>query len=181
LTQTWEKLCQVHETMQKDSEHIRPAIHSDLNAILNIYNEAIERTTAIYEYDPFHFSYIDNWWQQRLNEGWPVIVMETEGQVVGFATYGTFRARAAYRTTMEHSVYVLESQRGKGFGKLLLSAIIEAARNNNVHVLIGGIDADNKLSISLHEAQGFRVAGHLHEVAYKFDRWLDLVFMEKIL
>jgi L-amino acid N-acyltransferase YncA len=165
--------------MQKDSELLRPAAHSDLNAILKIYNEAIERTTAIYEYEPFNHDYIESWWQQRVKEGWPVIVAEKEGHVIGFATYGTFRARAAYRTTMEHSVYVLEQFRGMGLGNLLLKAIIEAARNKGVHVLIGGIDADNKLSISLHESHGFRVAGHLHEVAFKFDRWLDLVFMER--
>jgi phosphinothricin acetyltransferase len=167
--------------MQKESELLRPAVHSDLGAILNIYNEAIERTTAIYEYDPFSLDYIETWWQQRSKEGWPIIVLECDGKAVAFATYGTFRARAAYRSTMEHSVYVLEQYRGKGFGKRLLQAIIKAAGENGVHVLVGGIDADNKLSIALHESHGFRVAGHLHEVAYKFDRWLDLVFMEKML
>lgn len=167
--------------MQKDSELLRPATPNDLDAILTIYNEAIERTTAIYEYDSFDTSYIESWWQQREHEGWPVLVLETNGQVVGFATYGTFRARAAYRTTKEHSVYVLESFRGNGYGKILLKAIVEAARQRGVHVLIGGIDAANTLSIAMHEAEGFRVAGHLHEVAFKFDRWLDLVFMEKIL
>lgn len=167
--------------MQKDSDLLRPATHSDLHAILSIYNEAIERTTAIYEYDSFSYPYIESWWQQRLHEKWPVVVVETEGRVVGFATYGTFRARAAYRTTKEHSVYVLESFRGKGYGKQLLKAIVEAARHNGVHVLIGGIDADNEQSIAMHQAEGFRVAGHLHEVAFKFDRWLDLVFMEKVL
>jgi L-amino acid N-acyltransferase YncA len=168
-------------TMPKDSTHLRHATPSDLAAILDIYNEAIERTTAIYEYNPFSLSYIESWWQQRQHERWPVIVIETEGVVAGFATYGTFRARAAYRSTMEHSVYVLESYRGRGFGKHLLTSIIDEAKRNQVHVLIGGIDADNKLSIELHEAAGFKIAGHLHQVAFKFDRWLDLVFMEKIL
>jgi L-amino acid N-acyltransferase YncA len=167
--------------MQKDSETLRKAEYSDLAAIQLIYNEAIERTTAIYEYAPFTNDYMETWWQQRLQESWPVIVVEYEGQVAGFATYGSFRSRAAYRSTMEHSVYVLEQFRGKGLGKLLLQAIIEAAHSRGVHVLIGGIDADNRLSISLHEAHGFKIAGHLHEVAFKFDRWLDLVFMEKIL
>ena len=179
MTQTWEKLCQVRDTMLKDSQHVRQANVSDLDAILSIYNEAIEKTTAIYEYECFSTAYIENWWQQRQNENLPVLVLEQDGLVVGFATYGTFRARAAYRSTMEHSVYVLESHRGKGFGKILLQAIVEAAKSNGVHVLIGGIDAENTLSIALHESQGFRVAGHLHEVAFKFDRWLDLVFVEK--
>ena len=165
--------------MQKDSEHIRLATPSDLQYILDIYNEAIERTTAIYEYDHFSNEYIQQWWTQRQTENRPVIVAECDGKVVGFATYGTFRARAAYRSTMEHSVYVLESHQGKGIGKMLLQRIVEEARKHGVHVLIGGIDASNSLSIRMHEKEGFRKAGHLHEVAYKFDRWLDLVFMEK--
>ena len=181
MTQTWGKLCQVRATMSKVSAHLRHATAADLPAILNIYNEAIERTTAIYEYHPFSQSYIESWWEQRVQEEWPVLVLETNGSVAGFATYGTFRARAAYKATMEHSVYVLESFRGNGFGKQLLAAIVEAARKNEIHVLIGGIDAENKLSIRMHEAAGFRIAGHLHQVAYKFDRWLDLVFMEMIL
>jgi phosphinothricin acetyltransferase len=165
--------------MQKDSEHIRMARATDLEDILCIYNEAIERTTAIYEYLPFDKEYIQHWWSQRQTENWPIVVTECDGTVVGFATYGTFRARAAYRSTMEHSVYVLESHRGMGIGKILLARIVEEARKNGVHVLIGGIDASNTQSIRMHEKEGFQVAGHLHEVAYKFDRWLDLVFMEK--
>jgi L-amino acid N-acyltransferase YncA len=138
--------------MKKDYSHIREATANDLDEIQTIYNEAILNTTAIYEYDPFDSAYIHEWWNQRITNNWPVIVAVCEEKVVGFATYGTFRARTAYRTTCEHSVYVL---------------------------LIGGIDADNQLSIALHESEGFTIAGHLHEVAYKFDRWLDLVFMEK--
>jgi phosphinothricin acetyltransferase len=167
--------------MSKDYTQLRHAISSDLTSILRIYNEAIDRTTAIYEYHPFTQNYIESWWRQRIEEQWPVLVIETNGDIAGFATYGTFRARAAYRTTMEHSVYVLESFRGNGFGKQLLAAIVEEARKNNVHVLIGGIDAENKQSIKMHEAAGFKMAGHLHQVAFKFDRWLDLVFMEMIL
>jgi L-amino acid N-acyltransferase YncA len=165
--------------MKKDYSHIREATANDLDEIQTIYNEAILNTTAIYEYDPFDSAYIHEWWNQRITNNWPVIVAVCEEKVVGFATYGTFRARTAYRTTCEHSVYVLENQRGKGLGKTLLQSIVTAARNNGVHVLIGGIDADNQLSIALHESEGFTIAGHLHEVAYKFDRWLDLVFMEK--
>ena len=166
-------------TNAKDYSHIREATPNDLEEILAIYNEAILTTTAIYEYDPFDRSYIETWWNQRITNGWPVIIAEYDGQVAGFATYGTFRARAAYQSTCEHSVYVKEIYRGKGIGRMLLRAIIDAARKNRVHVLIGGIDAQNQLSISLHESEGFTIAGHLHEVAYKFNRWLDLVFLEK--
>ncbi len=155
------------------------ATPDDLAAILAIYNEAILHTTAIYEYEPFDRKYIEDWWSQRMTNDWPVIIAEWNGQVAGFATYGTFRARAAYRTTREHSVYVFEAFRGKGLGRALLNRIIETAREKGVHVLIGGVDANNKLSIALHQSEGFRIAGHLREVAFKFDRWLDLVFLEK--
>lgn len=157
---------------------LRSARFDDLEAILGIYNEAIATTTAIYEYDLFDTAYIQQWWQHKCDAGHPVIVIEVDGHVAGFATYGVFRARAAYRTTMEHSLYVHSSFRGLGLGKKLLESIIAEARRNSVHVLIGGIDADNTLSIALHECYGFRIAGRLHEVAHKFDRWLDLVFME---
>jgi phosphinothricin acetyltransferase len=160
---------------------LRPARFDDLEAILGIYNEAIETTTAIYEYACFDNTYMQHWWQQKTDNAQPVIVAEVDGMVVGFATYGVFRARAAYRTTMEHSVYVLGAFRGRGLGKSLLEDIIGRAKSAGVHVLIGGIDAENELSIQLHEKLGFRRAGRLHEVAFKFNRWLDLVFVELIL
>jgi phosphinothricin acetyltransferase len=165
--------------MEKDSAHLRGATEADLPAILAILNEAIARTTSIYEYDAFDKDFIETWWTQHTSNNWPVLALVLNHRVVGFATYGTFRARTAYRTTKEHSVYVLEECRGNGFGKLLLQAIVERAKQNGVHVLIAGVDAENAISIALHEREGFRIAGRLHEVAFKFDRWLDLVFMEK--
>ncbi len=160
---------------------LRPAAEHDLWEILAIYNEAIANTTAIYEYSAFDDAYIQNWWTQKKEGAHPVLIAEVDGRVAAFATYGVFRARAAYRTTMEHSVYVHPSFQQRGIGRLLLKAIEQEARNRGVHVLIGGIDAENHTSIRLHEQEGFTKAAHLHEVAYKFDRWLDLVLMEKIL
>lgn len=166
--------------MIKDAQTIiRRAQETDLNSILGIYNDAILHTTAIYEYDPFDTVYIAHWWQQKNAALHPVIVTELDGQIAGFATYGIFRTRTAYRTTMEHSVYVHPDFRRIGIGRALLRAIEAEARNRGVHVLIGGIDAENETSIRLHEQEGFRKAAHLHEVAFKFNRWLDLVLMEK--
>ncbi len=160
---------------------LRPATNHDLSDILAIYNEAIANTTAIYEYSAFDEAYIQHWWAQKMEGDYPVIIADVDGQVAAFATYGVFRARAAYRTTMEHSVYVHPSFQQRGIGRLLLKAIEQEARNRGVHVLIGGIDAENHTSIRLHQQEGFTQAAHLHEVAYKFDRWLDLVLLEKIL
>lgn len=158
---------------------LRPATNHDLSDILAIYNEAIANTTAIYEYSAFDEAYIQHWWAQKKEGDYPVIIADVDGQVAAFATCGVFRARAAYRTTMEHSVYVHSSFQQRGIGRLLLKAIEQEARNRGVHVLIGGIDAENHTSIRLHEQEGFTQAAHLHEVAFKFERWLDLVLMEK--
>jgi len=166
--------------MIKDLQPVlRPLSTDDLASVLAIYNEAIANTTAIYEYDPFDIAYIQHWWEQKIASEHPVIAAELNGQLAGFATYGVFRARAAYRTSMEHSVYVQPTFQKLGIGRLLLRAIEEEARSRGVHVLIGGIDADNHTSIKLHEQEGFNRAAHLHEVAFKFNRWLDLVLMEK--
>ena len=158
---------------------LRPATNHDLSDILAIYNEAIANTTAIYEYSAFDEAYIQHWWTQKKEGDYPVIIADVDGQVAAFATYGVFRARAAYRTTMEHSVYVHPSFQQRGIGRLMLKAIEQEARNRGVHVLIGGIDAENHTSIRLHQQEGFTRAAHLHEVAFKFERWLDLVLMEK--
>ena len=158
---------------------LRAATEHDLSDILAIYNEAIANTTAIYEYSAFDDAYIQHWWAQKKQSLHPVLVAEFESRVAAFATYGVFRARAAYRTTMEHSVYVHPSFQQRGIGRLLLKAIEQEARDSGVHVLIGGIDAENHTSIRLHEQEGFTQAAHLHEVAFKFERWLDLVLMEK--
>jgi L-amino acid N-acyltransferase YncA len=160
---------------------LRNAQESDLEGIRHIYNDAIANTTAVYEYEPFTTDFIEQWFKGKEDQHFPVIVAEVDGTVAGFATYGTFRARAAYFRTMEHSVYVHPELRRQGIGKILLKEIISVAQSNQVHVLVGGIDAENELSIKLHLDEGFKIAGTIHQAAWKFERWLDLVFMEKIL
>ncbi len=160
---------------------LRAATHADLEQIRLIYNDAIANTTAVYEYEPFTTAHMEAWFSEKTDKQFPVIVADLDGKVAGFATYGTFRARAAYFRTMEHSVYVHPDFRRQGLGKILLKEIIRLAKENQVHVLVGGIDAENELSIKLHLYEGFKIAGTIHQAAWKFERWLDLVFMEKIL
>jgi L-amino acid N-acyltransferase len=101
--------------------------------------------------------------------------------VVGYATYGNFREKIGYDSTREHSVYLHPSARGRGLGRLLMERLIDEARSCGVHVLVGALSADNEASLRLHRGLGFVEVGRLTEVGRKFDRWLDLVYMQLFL
>ena len=121
------------------------------------------------------------WFADKSAAAHPVIGIEEKGNLLGFATYGVFRARPAYKYSIEHSLYVHKDHRGKGLGRALLEGIIAAATAQNYHVMVGGIDADNQASIVLHQRFGFTHAGTIHQAGYKFGRWLDLAFYQLIL
>lgn len=160
---------------------IREATIDDVNAILEIVNFSILNSTAIYDYEPRNIMQQLQWFEEKRNAGFPVFVAEVDNEVAGFGSYGTFRVKAAYQFTVEHSVYVADGYKAKGIGKLLFERLIATAKTEGYHVMIGCIDADNKESIAFHEKFGFKITGHLKEVGYKFDRWLDLVLMQLIL
>ncbi len=150
-------------------------------AILEIFNEAIAHSTALYEYQARTPGSMRTWFSKKEAGAFPVIGAEQAGVLVGFASYGTFRAWAAYKYTVEHSVYVHKDHRGRGIGTALMQELIAAAREQQYHVLVGGIDLTNTGSIAMHERLGFTHAGTLHQAAYKFGRWLDLGFFELVL
>jgi L-amino acid N-acyltransferase len=153
-----------------------------LPAIRAIYNDAILPTTALYEYAPRTEEVMREWFAQRQHDGIPVLGIEWEpGVLAGFATWGPFRPRAAYKYSVEHSVYVDERFRGEGVGRQLLQAVVEEAKRRDVHMLIAGIDATNVASVALHSSLGFRCCGTVREAGYKFGRWLDLEFWQLIL
>jgi phosphinothricin acetyltransferase len=160
---------------------IRTAREEDLPSVLEIYNHIITNTTAVYHYQPHTMEMRKAWYDGRVNGGYPVFVAEDGGKVVGFSSYGPFRPWPAYKYTMENSVYVADGQRGKGIGKLLMEPLIRHAREKDVHAIIAVIDASNDASVQLHRSFGFEVVGQIREVGYKFDRWLDLTFMELVL
>jgi L-amino acid N-acyltransferase YncA len=149
--------------------------------ILEILNEAIANTTALYEYQPRTLESIRSWFADKAAGRFPVIGAAEGGTLLGFATYGTFRARAAYKYTVEHSVYVHTDHRGRGIGKALMHELIAVARQQQYHVLVGGIDIANGVSVAMHERLGFTHAGTIRQAAYKFGRWLDLGFYQLIL
>jgi L-amino acid N-acyltransferase len=160
---------------------IRPAQPADLPALLAIYNDAVVHTTASWDLVPWTPVEHAEWYATKAEHRHPILVADADGEIVGYAAYGPFREKAGYAATMEHSVYVRTDRRGLGIGRALMVAIIEAARANGVHALIGGLSADNDVSLALHRSFGFVEVGRLPEVGKKFDRWLDLVMLQLIL
>jgi L-amino acid N-acyltransferase YncA len=160
---------------------IRDATEADLPRILEITNEAIANTTAVWSLVPATLETRRAWLLERRNRGFPVLVAEQGGAVVGFASYGDFRPWEGYLHTVEHSLYVDPDAQGRGVGRALLAALIERAEAQGKHAMIAGIEADNAASVALHRRAGFEEAGLLREVGRKFGRWLDLLFMQKLL
>lgn len=161
-----------------------PTAHAP--AILEILNEAIVNSTALYDYAPRTAASMSSWFEAKRAKGFPVIGAiaddgPDEGTLLGFASYGTFRERPAYKYTVEHSVYVHTQQRGRGVGRALMLRLIERARQQEYHALIGGIDASNAVSIALHQSLGFQHCGTVREAGFKFGRWLDLAFYQLLL
>lgn len=152
------------------------------SSILDIFNETILHSTALYDYKPRSLENMEAWFEIKTKGGFPVFGIEDEkGTLVAFGSYGSFRAWPAYKYTVEHSVYVHKNYRGLGLGSTILRVLIESARENDVHAMIGGIDASNASSIALHERLGFKHVGTLPEVGFKFGRWLDLAFYQLLL
>jgi len=155
------------------------AVEADLIGILAIYNEVIAGTTAVYSNDPVTLENRFEWWSGRVAHGYPVLVARGTTGVMGFATFGDFRPWPGYRYTVEHTVHVREDCRGQGIGSDLVRALFPRATALGKHVMIAGVDAANTASIRFHETLGFQQVALLKEVGRKFDRWLDLVLLQR--
>lgn len=156
---------------------IRPAQPDDLRAITDIYNEAGVGTTASWALEAVTLDDRREWFDRLRKNDFPVLVLEHDDVVVGFASYAPFRPLAGWAPTVEHSVYILEEHRASGGGRMLLSALIDYARGKGVHTIVGIIDGANEKSIAFHERLGFESMGRMGEAGWKFDRWHDAVFM----
>jgi len=151
-------------------------------AILAIFNDAIVNSTALYDYKPRTMEMMAAWFDAKSKAKYPIIGIENEaGELLGFGSYGTFRAWPAYKYSVEHSVYVESRFRGRGFGKRVLQEIVAHAQAQGYHILVGAIDAANSVSIRLHESLGFSHCGTIRQAGFKFGRWLDLSFYQLIL
>lgn len=160
---------------------IRHATERDVEGILEIFNHALIHTTAIYSYEPYSLQKMRDWFNEKKRLKEPLYVAISNDKVAGYVTYGEFRKRPAYKYTVEHSIYVHKNFRKQGIANMLMEKIIAVAEENGIHSLMGGIDAENEVSILFHKKFGFKEVGHIREVGFKFNRWLDLKFMQLIL
>jgi L-amino acid N-acyltransferase len=160
---------------------IRPAGIDDLEAMLAIYNDAIVNTTAVYDYQPRAADAQRRWFETKQAQRLPVLVAAESATIIGFGSFGPFRPWPAYQYTVENSLYVDSAFRRKGAGTALLASLVAAAQTAGYHAMVAGIDATNEASLALHRKAGFEPVGHFREVGWKFERWLDLVFMERML
>jgi len=159
---------------------LREATDADQEAILDIYNDAIAHSSASFDLEPRTWEEHQQWFQEH-HAPYGVFVAAMEQTVVGWGSLSPFRPKPGYRFTAEDSIYVHKDFRGQGIGAILLDALIEEARRCRLHSIISLIDGDNAVSVRLHERVGFQHVGVEREVGYKFDRWLDVVQMQKML
>ncbi len=162
-----------------DGLQLHDAAEADLAGLMAIYNEVVASSTAIFSHQPVTLDERRHWWQTRIAQGYPVLVARDAQGVAGFSTFGDFRPWPGYRFSVEHTVHVRAADRGRGVGTLLVQALFARAATLGKHTMIAGVDAANAPSIRFHERLGFSKAGLLREVGYKFDRWLDLVFLQR--
>lgn len=167
-----------------DNYVIRMAEQFDCSAIMSIKNDAIVHSTSVYDEKPEDLAFYEAWLQKKQDDAWPVFVIclaDEPEQVCGYASYGPFRNFAAYRFTVENSLYISKDCRGQGLGRRLLQHIMEDARERGFHVMVAAIDSQNSASIHLHEQAGFTYNGMIPASGQKFGQWLDVVFYSIVL
>jgi L-amino acid N-acyltransferase YncA len=157
---------------------VRDAVENDLAAITAIYNEVLLNSTAIYRDEPVAVAERVAAWKSRTEQNYPTLVACEGDAVIGYSSFGDFRAWPGYRYTVEHTVHVGAQFRGRGAGSELVKALLPRAAALKKHIMVGGIDAGNAASLRLHERLGFERVAHFREVGFKFGRYLDLVFVQ---
>ncbi|ORL83485.1 GNAT family N-acetyltransferase [Prescottella equi] len=157
---------------------IRDATTGDLTGILEIHNEAIANSTAIWDETLADLDERRRWLDDRRANGFPVLVADVDGAVAGYASYGVWRAKSGYRYTVENSVYVHVDHHRRGIATALMTALIERARAGGIHVIVASVESSNTTSIALHERFGFRIVAQMPEVGRKFGRWLDMTYLQ---
>lgn len=159
---------------------IRPATVADLPAINEIYNHYVLESTCTYDLEPTTAAEREVWFLAH-GPTHPITVAEAGGAIVGWAALSPFRTRPAYRKTVENSVYVRHDRQRQGIGGALLADSIERAKAMGHHSIIAAIDAEQAASVNIHQRLGFEQVAFLKQVGFKFDRWLDVVYLQKML
>jgi L-amino acid N-acyltransferase len=159
---------------------IRRATVADLDAINAIYNHYVRHSTCTYQTEPETAGDRLAWFD-RHGPKHPLVVAEIAGEVLGWGSLSPFHARAAYRHTVEDSVYVRHDAHRQGIGSAVLKDLIASAKELGHHTIIGGIDGEQAASIALHHRHGFAEVAHLRQVGFKFGRWLDVIYMQVML
>lgn len=160
---------------------IRHATEHDITSILQIVNYEILNSTVIYDYNERNLEQQTDWFKLKQKNNMPIIVAVNDNTIVGFGSYSIFRPWDAYKLSLEHSIYVDKDFRSQGIGKLLMIELINLAKKEGYHTMVAGIDTSNNRSIEFHKNFGFKEIGVFKEVGYKFDKWLDLIFMQLFL
>jgi phosphinothricin acetyltransferase len=161
--------------------NIRPAILADAEQVAAIYNYYIATSHATFELDPVSTAEIENRMRQTISASYPFMVCEDNDQVVGYAYAQPFKSRAAYRHSIEVSVYIKNAFEGKGIGKLLYDKLFPEIFKGDYHAIIAGISLPNEASVRLHEKYGFEKVAHFREVGFKFGRWIDVGYWELLI
>jgi phosphinothricin acetyltransferase len=161
---------------------IRPAAKPDLGAITAIYSHSVLHGTASFEIEPPDEAEMGNRFDALIDQGYPYIVAEIDGRIVGYAYAGAYRTRPAYRFSVEDSIYVAADAQGQGLGRALLTELIALSVSKGFRQMIAVIgDSRNFASTALHRSQGFIFSGTIHSVGFKHGRWLDSVIMQRAL
>jgi phosphinothricin acetyltransferase len=161
---------------------IRNVTHTDIDAVQAIYAHWVTSGTASFELEAPSVEEMQARCQAVLEKGWPYIVAESEGRVIGYAYAGPFRVRPAYRFLVEHSVYVHPDVRRGGIARLLMAELITRCERAGARQMIAVIgNSANAASIGLHQAMGFQHIGVIKSAGWKFDQWLDVVLMQRTL
>ena len=162
------------------SLQIRPTTPADLPAITAIYEHAVRTGTATFELEPPDLAEMTQRYEALVAGGFPYLVATLDGGVVGYAYAGPYRARPAYRFTVENSVYLDPKSQGKRIGTQLLQALIAESEKRGYRLMVAVIgDSANLASIGVHTRTGFQMVGTHQNVGLKFGRWLDTVLMQR--
>ena len=161
--------------------NIRLATVDDLEAINDIYNYYVPRSTCTYQLEPEPIEARQAWFKAHPPDKYPITVAEEDGEIIGWGSLSKFRDRAAYGPSVEASVYIRHDRHRRGIGKAILVDLIERARVLGFHTLVGGASADQTASLALQESLGFEKVGHFKEVGFKFGQRLDVIFTQLML